>query len=289
MKTLVLAVLAVAAPLAAATQEHSFEVAPDGNLHIQTDRGHIEIRTADIDIVTVRAQNADKLELEFDHDGDTVRIEGKQPESALGWLNLFNWSDRKQPRFIVTVPRRFNLDLRTGGGPIEVDDLEGTVKARTSGGHMRFGRIDGPVEARTSGGSIDLVSCVGRADVRTSGGHITIDRVDGDVIAKTSGGHIKVNEVRGAIEAKTSGGMVSATITRQPAADCHLQTSGGHVTVRLAADIAADVDAHTSGGRIHSDFPVSGELGRHLRSPINGGGPQLNLRTSGGHIHLKKL
>jgi hypothetical protein len=70
-----------------------------------------------------------------------------------------------------------------------------------------------------------------------------------------------------------------------------LTTSGGAITVHLADDMGLDVDAKASGGRIHTDFPVSirGEISRNsLRAKMNGGGPELYLRTSGGSIYLKK-
>jgi hypothetical protein len=52
-----------------------------------------------------------------------------------------------------------------------------------------------------------------------------------------------------------------------------------------------DVNAKTSGGRVHTDFPVSisGEINKSsMRGRMNGGGPELYLRTSGGSIYLKK-
>jgi hypothetical protein len=52
-----------------------------------------------------------------------------------------------------------------------------------------------------------------------------------------------------------------------------------------------DVNAHASGGHVSTDFPVTiqGEIDRSsLQAKINGGGPELYLRTSGGGIHIKK-
>jgi hypothetical protein len=49
------------------------------------------------------------------------------------------------------------------------------------------------------------------------------------------------------------------------------------------------VDASTSGGSVSSDFPVPSSGNRQsLRAAINGGGPLLQLRTSGGGIHIQK-
>jgi DUF4097 and DUF4098 domain-containing protein YvlB len=116
--------------------------------------------------------------------------------------------------------------------------------------------------------------------------------VKGNVVARTSGGGIHVDDVMGSIDARTSGGSVTARISRQPEDDCRLTTSGGSVTVSLAKDIRVDVDASTSGGRVSTDFPVTlrGEISkRSLRAKINGGGPELYLRTSGGSIHIREM
>jgi DUF4097 and DUF4098 domain-containing protein YvlB len=111
------------------------------------------------------------------------------------------------------------------------------------------------------------------------------------VNAKTSGGNIRVKELMGPITANTSGGSVSAYISRQPESNCDLRTSGGKIEIYLVDDIAINVDAKTSGGKVVTDFPVTvqGELKKSvLVGKINGGGPELLLRTSGGNIKLFK-
>ncbi len=165
--------------------------------------------------------------------------------------------------------------LRTSGGNIEVVDVKGDVTARTSGGNLRFGDIHGTLIGRTSGGSIKVASCTGGAEVRTSGGSISLQNVGGDVNAKTSGGSIKT------------------TITSQLTGDCSLHTSGGSITATLIPNIAIDVDAKTSGGSVSTDFVVEsliqGKVPKNrLEGRINGGGPRLKLKTSGGSIHLKQ-
>jgi DUF4097 and DUF4098 domain-containing protein YvlB len=112
------------------------------------------------------------------------------------------------------------------------------------------------------------------------------------VQAKTSGGSIKVDEALGPIDARTSGGSIRAQLSQQPQGPCQLRTSGGNVEVSLAADIGLQVDARTSGGRVSTDFPVvtQGTLDKNsLKASINGGGPLMTLRTSGGSIRLRKL
>lgn len=263
------------------------------------------------------------FELEVIPQGSEVRMRGVfktgwRPQSDIrgGWRRMCrNGMCLEYARYIreseyrLRVPRQFNVDLHTSGGSIHVGDLNGEVKAGTSGGSLTFGRIDGPVTGRTSGGSITLTGGTGKADVRTSGGSIHIgeasgdvnahtsggsihiDRASGSVIARTSGGSVTVRETTGSIDASTSGGNVTAFLLAQPRQDCRLSTSGGTINVHLASNAGVQVDASTSGGTVSTDFPVtvSGRISnRELRAAVNGGGPLLHLRTSGGGIHLKR-
>ena len=298
--------------------ERQFAVKDGGLLTIDSDLGSIEVTAGASDKVvltvhqTVDAHSpstADKylrdLKLDFNQAGNTVTVTARYKHDS--WLK---WNQRRiKLRFVAQVPALFNVDLKTAGGSISVADLQGEVISKTSGGSLKFGQITGPVSGKTSGGSITLAGCKGNAVLSTSGGSINVGRVEGEVQAKTSGGSItiekskgsvtastsgggiKVEEVYGDIDAATSGGSVSATIQEQPAAPCRLSTSGGSVNVTLAPHIKVDVDASTSGGRVRTDFEMSvqGEISRsHLTGKINGGGPLLRLRTSGGNINIHK-
>ena len=302
--------------------ERSFQVAPGGRLTVDADRGTIEVRTADSDQVDVKIERKVKrgkkwsveeiladLPITFDHSDSGVTIRAKYGEK-----NSWRWNrerNRLGIKFLITVPQRYNVDLKTLGGGISVADLEGEVRSQTLGGNLRIGNIKGPVWGRTAGGSIEVEGTEGDADIETRGGGITIgsvegaveaktaggsiriDKATGSVNAKTSGGNITVEEVMGSINAKTFGGSLTAYISRQPEGECSLETSGGNVTAYLLEDIAIDVDAQTRGGHVSTDIPVTtivqGKVNRNkLEGAINGGGPVLKLRTFGGSIRLHK-
>ncbi|MBL7074590.1 DUF4097 family beta strand repeat protein [candidate division KSB1 bacterium] len=319
------ALLLIASPSARGEIEDrikkSFEVGSGGQLTLTTDLGLIEVQAVDgntLEVEVIRkvyARNRKKadeiledFEIEFSQSGKDVDIRAEYKGEKRRFWDFDQV--RLRVRYLISVPREYNVDLKTAGGSISVDDLEGEVRSKTSGGSLHFGRIQGPVWGKTSGGSIELDGCRGKAEVKTSGGSISIGEVDGDVLAhtsggsirikrakgsvdaKTSGGSITVEEVMGSINATTSGGTVKAHISRQPQGDCRLATSGGSVVVYMTEDIAVDVDAKTSGGRVVTELPVTvqGELSKtSLQAKINGGGPALVLRTSGGNIHLRKM
>jgi hypothetical protein len=304
-----LPVLGLASALAAAgafgaeeTVRKTFTVHPGGRLTMDVDRGSIEIDTQPGGTVRIEVafrregwsgsklrRFIDDFGLDFSQSGDAVTV-----RTGDGWDDGGSWfSGRRNPdvHFHVTVPPAFDAELRTSGGSIRVGDLQGRVTAKTSGGSLDFGNIRGTVLGKTSGGSIRIGDCSGDLDVHTSGGGIRVGHTNGSVQARTSGGSIELEAVDGAVTAQTSGGSIHASLTKSPSADCLFETSGGGITVSAPADLKADLDAQTSGGRVSTDFPVTvtGELNpQKLFAEINGGGPRLTLRTSGGGIRLEK-
>jgi DUF4097 and DUF4098 domain-containing protein YvlB len=279
--------------------QKSFRVEPGGNLTLDSDSGSIEINSDAVNEVRINVERevrgatdeqADKIlksmDLQFRQEGNNLYIQARRPAGHL--LGSSNGNPLRL-RFVVTVPRKYNLDLKTGGGSIDVRDLQGTVVAQTSGGSLHFGQIEGPVKGHTSGGSIHVEKGSGPVDVNTSGGSIHIGEANGPVTAHTSGGSISVDEVRGRIQASTSGGHIGAKISKQPEGDCELKTSGGSIDVRLARDLNLNLLATTSAGSVRANFPLSfqGDISRsRVEGKMNQGGPQLRIHTSAGSISI---
>ncbi|MGZ8899808.1 MAG: DUF4097 family beta strand repeat-containing protein [Limisphaerales bacterium] len=303
----------------------SFNVKQGDMLHMRVDRGSIKVVTADTETVDIkvvrdvkRASDSEarevyeKHQIEIAQEDDTIRIEADNPSPGVRKRFFFFWRTMQHPfqnlqvEYIITIPSGFDVDLRTAGGNIDLDELSGDVQLHTSGGHITMGSITGPIKAQTSGGNVTLNDGKGDVDLHTSGGHLKIGSIDGDLVAKTSGGNITLDQIKGAtdastsggninlrsaqgpVKARTSGGNVSAHLLEQPTVDCSLRTSGGHIKVTLAERLALDVNARTSGGRITSDFP--GQMNKQrskLTAQVNGGGPELVLDTSGGNIDIR--
>lgn len=283
--------------------EKTFAVQPGGNFKASTQGGDITIQTADIKEVRIRAkqvirasseQEADeilqKLTLTFDQAGNDVTAEAKYEKRPGGsWFS--NWPP-VNVSFEVTVPKNFNLNLNTSGGDIAAASVKGNVRARTSGGDMRFDRVDGEIDAHTSGGDIHLKEGTALAKLGTSGGDIEVDRAGGPTSVSTSGGDITINSVAQLLSASTSGGNVRATLTEPLKQDTVLSTSGGDVRVRVMKTAGFELDASTSGGDVRAEgltiTIAKGGIGKsRLAGSVNGGGPRLKLRTSGGDISVQ--
>jgi len=313
---LILAALALAALTAHADSNknvsRTFDVADGGTIHLDADAGDVHVTSGGSGHVRVEVaerRKADGFELSFDQKGSDVYVHARDTEHEHGRFWSFHWSDSDWVTFTIHVPARYNLDVHTSGGTINSGDVGGNADLHTSGGDIHLGRVSGNVLARSSGGDIRIEGATGRVDAHTSGGDveirdaassveakssggsIEIRRAGGSVIAHTSGGGIRIEDAVDAVDATTSGGSVTARFSRQPRADSRLSTSGGGVTVELAPSIGVELDAHASGGGVHSDMPMTIQ-GTHdddsLKGKINGGGPRLILRSSGGGITVRR-
>ncbi|HMB92010.1 MAG TPA: DUF4097 family beta strand repeat-containing protein [Rhodothermales bacterium] len=276
--------------------ERTFDVSPGQTLTLDTDLGKVHVRGGSRDEVFVRViksargnrdraeEQFKRFEIEFEQSSRGVSIKGDHDGHRNGWRG-----NRLSVEYEITVPTRFNVFVETAGGSIRAEAIEGEVSLDTSGGSITALDINGPLEIDTSGGSVTAENIGGAAQLHTSGGSITVNGAGGDVVAETSGGSIRLSDIYGTVNAETSGGSITADVAIAPDGPMKLSTSGGSITLHLTSDARVDVDASASGGRVRSDLPVrvEGEISRsRLRGEINGGGPLLRLRSSGGGIRI---
>jgi hypothetical protein len=249
---------------------------------------------------------AKNYKLEFGQSGSDVSVRLLDKDKISTFLSRVS-NGIVKIHFDITVPEIYDIDVCTSGGRIFIGSLEGNVKTMTSGGSIGYESIKGSIIGSTSGGKIYLESCTEDVNLKTSGGSITIGSVNGNIYAQTSGGSIvvekcgaevyahtsggsiKLRKVVGTVDISTSGGSILVNFAEQPQKDCKIKTSGGSITVALPKEAKADFNAQTSGGRVKTDFQVTvqGELKKNkLIGSINGGGPLLSLKTSGGSINI---
>lgn len=169
--------------------------------------------------------------------------------------------------FDFSVPQRFNLDLETRGGDVEVASLDGELHAVTAGGHVRTGDVSGPVRIETAGGDIDLGNIGQRLVAQTAGGGIRVGNIKGDATLETSGGVIFSGMIDGSVRADTSGGDI---VLRGASGPVVAETAGGQIQI---GQCGATVHAETAGGSIR----------------LNGAKGAVIVETAGGSIDLLKM
>lgn len=268
-------------------------------VYVSTLGGDIEVESwsvAEVRIDIFLNKSSDKSKKDFEEryerrfgvDNGRAWIEIKYKGKSK-W-NFFNWTHSVGHTVVVKMPKSLNLQLTTSGGDIQVREITGAATISTSGGDVKVTDLIGVLKASTSGGDLVLSSITGKIYASTSGGDIKVNTVSGVTEVSTSGGDVNVKNAKGFVDASTSGGDIYVDI-RKECDGVRASTSGGDLVVNLPAATALNLDARTTGGRVSitDDLEVSfkGTMKKDkVDGKINGGGPDVHLRTSGGDIRI---
>ena len=245
---------------ATGNRSETFQVERDGRLDLNTRAGDITISTwskneAVVNVQGIPASGADDLRIRYD--GGILRVD----YDPRGW----SMNRRRGLRFKIDLPSDFDLDLRTGGGDIEVvGNLGGDVRSHTSGGDVTLRDIGGDVELTTSGGDIRVGTVGGDVHLQTSGGDIRVEKASADLDVQTSGGDIRIGHVGNTLEAQTSGGDITIEYVGGKA---RIRTSGGDIEI---GELSGNARITTAGGDIE------------LRDAKG----ELQVKTAGGELEL---
>jgi hypothetical protein len=300
--------LGLAAPATARAEyrnEKQLKLEPGGRFVVDSGTGSVRITgTAGSGARVVVTSNRDDLERLFELN---FQESPGQVEVTLRRRYSFERSNNLRVRFEVEVPAETSVDVKTGGGSVEIAQLRRDANLNTSGGSIKVSDLEAKLEAHTSGGSISLRHVTGSAhvdtsgggiegdnlgaslDARTSGGSIRLEGVEGDLLAHTSGGSIHIDNAGGRVEAKTSGGSVEVSFTQGNGRGGDVETSGGGVRVALDPSVNLNLEASASSGSISSDLPIqmSGRISTsHINGTIGSGGELLRLHSDGGPIRI---
>jgi TonB family protein len=167
-------------------------------------------------------------------------------------------------QFELAVPAGYNLDVNTGVGDIETQDIGGTASLITQGGNIRTGRIgyigfrnaaQGHQVAKlsTEGGHIQVQDVSGNVDAFTAGGHIVAGNISGDALLRSGGGHIRAGQISGRAQLETDGGNITL---KQAGSFISVRTGGGQIDF---GEVRGSVRAQTGGGGIRI-ITVSGPM-----------------------------
>jgi DUF4097 and DUF4098 domain-containing protein YvlB len=254
------------------TFDRNFTVSPGGELVVDADGASIHVSGNDgnkvIVHVVVRGSEKNLANMKLDAIQKDGSVTVTLRKGIQGWFFWGTWNSEQEVE--VSVPRRYAINARTGGGSVELRDTIGAASLHTSGGDVSAKNVIGNVELRSSGGSIQADTIRGDVDADTSGGDVDLLQVDGKIRGNTSGGNVRCSLV-GANRG------ISAT------------TSGGDIELSLPRGTTANIDAGTSGGEITSEIPVTSTVRKEtdLVGTLNGGGERIYAQTSGGSITVR--
>ena len=238
----------------------------------------------DID-VDIRGRDADDVDVEISETSYGVLI------AADFYSNRRNNSTKGE--ITVKVPLKFDLELETMGGELNVDNVDGNLEGTTMGGSLTLKNLKGEIKFKTMGGSIDLIDSEVDGEVSTMGGSVLVENVVGDVDASTMGGSVTQKNVKSCkgstgkeVKIKSMGGSINVDEAMRGA---NVTTMGGEINVNKAAEY---VKAETMGGDVTIEevagWVDASTMGGDVEVTVVGsdGDRSVKLSSMGGNIRL---
>jgi hypothetical protein len=128
-------------------------------------------------------------------------------------------------------------------------------------------------------------------NVTTTNGGITLTALGGNAIAHTTNGGVNAKALTGGIEARSTNGGVNVDMSSVGSERVSLRTTNGAVLLMVPETAKADFSAScVNGGIIVSPdlkLDVTEQSRRSLEGRLNGGGAQVELRTTNGGIRIR--
>jgi DUF4097 and DUF4098 domain-containing protein YvlB len=140
-------------------------------------------------------------------------------------------------------------------------------------------------------------------------GDIIVERVDGDIEVNNVNGGVTLTNVSGTVVAHALNETLKASLVRVSDKPMSFSSLNGDLEITLPASLKADVRMETNNGEMYTDFPIDMqpatvtsktaddrgkggkyrlEIDKAMVGKINGGGPEIRLKTFNGDIKLHK-
>ncbi len=235
--------------------------------------------------VEASAEDDRDCRVEFDQTAEGIEIHSRS----------FNDSGDHDLQFKINVPSRFDLDINTSGGAVEITGVQGRIEGQTMGGALRFAELKGNVDFTTMGGAITLTDSNLDGELQTMGGKVDFRNVTGNVKGNSMGGSMSyqnINKATGKItdevRLNSMGGDLDVAEAPHGA---NVHTMGGEIHVRSAMD---HVKAETMGGDIQIDSvdgwidakTMGGDVTARIVGDPGKGKKNASIVSFGGDIEL---
>jgi DUF4097 and DUF4098 domain-containing protein YvlB len=169
--------------------------------------GNVRVRTWDRDEVQIDAiktarkeEHLAPVKIVIEARADRIRVETRRPETKRR-----GESNSTSVEYTLTVPRACSLNgINTVNGNIEIEAVDGSVKANSVNGRLLAAGLGGKTELSTVNGTVkaDFKALTADSSIKSVNGRVTVvlpAQVDADLSASTVNGGIS-NDFRGPVK-----------------------------------------------------------------------------------------
>ena len=265
----------ILASLSFAEQSQSYAFSAGQTLYVELEQGGN---------LTIIGESRNDLSLEH-HGAEDVVMDVNQTKDGLSVVATLPRNKRHKLAVTIRLPNQANIDVKTTGGNLQIEQIEGRIEAATMGGNVQLTQLRGELAVKTMGGNIGI-------DHSQVSGHV-----------KTMGGNISLSNTPGLVDCETMGGNITIIMVGDPddgERDVDLDSKGGDINVHLPAGFSGEFDIEIKQTndrkpcKITSEFALkqSTEGTRHKVIRASGqtvtGRHRVVIRTVNGDVNIVK-
>ncbi len=237
--------------------QRNYRISAGGTVNIRNVSGDVRVTGYNGDSIIVtgikEGRDRDQVTVEDLSSGNNVDVRVRYPE---------NCNCNASVKFEVKVPSEmsFRYDaLSSVSGNVDIDNINGTIKAKS---------VSGNVVVRSAAGTVSATSV---------SGNVVVGDVNGTATAKSTSGNVEV-----------------AIRSLEGAESMDFASVSGNVQVKLPANLDADVKMSTMSGDLKTDFPLTIEEpkngpGRRASGRVGGGSRGLKVSSVSGNVSLLRM
>ena len=212
--------------------------------------------------------------VDVDRVGDGLRIRSEFD------VSLTNTSTRHE--FELWIPRQTDVDLRSAGGGLTIEHLEGRISGHTGGGSIHIQDMKGRSSFSTGGGNIRVSDSDMSGSISTGGGMVVLSAVSGGLRGSSGSGPVVYAEGASGQRSYGARGARGGQQDRDVTADVGTMTiTGDRITTRGRSGQTIGSSKTVTDG---STMTVGSTRGR-LHISKAGGPITLDAAPDGGTIH----
>lgn len=204
--------------------------------------------------VDAHDQDLKDYKLEESSNGNQIFFSLKRREE-FGW----HGSHGRSPEVYVQTPAASDVTLKSGSGSTELAGVNGNINITAGSGGVHVMESAGRLRGTVGSGGFDADGGFSQFHIHSGSGGVSVRLRPG----------------------------------QQMDGDSSLEVGSGGIHLALPRDLHATVDATAGSGSFHSEIPMltSGDMGhRHaVHGSLNGGGPELRIRTGSGSTRIDAL
>jgi len=282
----------------AQAEEYSKSYAVSGRptVHVHVDDSSLRVITSDTRQVdfNVKREGTSGLELgrglkiNSQQDGDHVEL------SVVHQPGIAIMSTDRHLMTEVHMPRDADLQIETRDGSVDLAAVNGNVTIHSADGAINASQLTGKIEIQSADGAIMTDSLKGDVRLHSTDGAITVTHLDGQCDVTSTDGALRAEGRFDSLRLVSTDGSVVAKVAEgsRMTSAWSIRTVDGSVNVSLPQNFQANINASTRDGHIKLALPVTvqGEISQSkVQGTLNGGGPELTLKSTDGSIRLGSL